>query len=500
MLRSSADRLVANGMRLVAFFVTGSVFLGVLAQSIVDHWLVLPGAAATFALLMAISVKKAEKRTFMVLFPLMVVCQLLAGHFLRMNFSTWDVYAVTKAARAFAGQAWHNIEYFARYPNNIAITLFFSAVFYVTDKLFGTMPIELLVFMNIIAIDLAVLLAVKTLAVLRGERTACRGGLLAVILSPLYLYVPIPYTDTFSMPLISLILYLSVLLLHRSESMKRWQKGLLTGGLGGLLMLSIRVKGSVAVLAVACVIGIVLRFRFRAMIKYMGCLAAGLLAVSVIYSAVVDATGFVPKEAYDKYQFPAAHWIMMGMHGRGSYDRTDVDFTISFPTYAERNQAVLSRIREQTEEMGAVGLIRQAYGKASGYGWNHGTFFAERYLGDVGDEPVSRSFVHEIILSEGRYFPIWKTVTQAIWLLIFGFAVIGMFAGFSARSLSPGLLMLQITMLGFMLFFMLWETHPRYILHASLFPVMLAATAMEKPIDWLEGRISQRGSFYSRKE
>lgn len=83
----------------------------------------------------------SPKTVFRSIFLTMFIVQLFLGYFLMVRYSTWDVYTVVKSARLLGVDKQINIEYFARYPNNIGLLLIFSVIFRVTNMLFDSMSV-----------------------------------------------------------------------------------------------------------------------------------------------------------------------------------------------------------------------------------------------------------------------------------------------------------------------------------------------------------------------
>ncbi len=109
----------------------------------------------------------------------MILIQIAAGYLLMVEYSTWDVYAVTKNARALVTGGYFNTSYFAKYPNNIALLLLFKNIFEITNYLFGSTSNWFLVVLNIVAIDIAVIFMIKTLKMVYCDNVAYKPGIVA---------------------------------------------------------------------------------------------------------------------------------------------------------------------------------------------------------------------------------------------------------------------------------------------------------------------------------
>ena len=355
----------------------------------------------------------------------------------------------------------------------MGIFLLFTLILKFSKLLFHSSSVYFLVFANICAIDVAIFFSVKIAEEIYSKRSAYCTGLLMALFSPFALYVPIVYSDTFVMPFLTGTIYF----------VYRWTKGgwgdsksyvFLWKGLliGFFLYMGICIKGSLTVLVIAVLIYLALTFSFKTFFKTALSFLLGLVIASGIWSASLGVIDLTSQDELDSYRFPPTHWIMMGMHGAGNYCAEDVQYTQSFNTYDEKKEATIQKISEMAKEMGFIGIVKQAIKKASQYGWNYGTCYAERYLGDYGDQPRIRNALHEIILTKGIYHKWFWIGTQSFWLLNLG-------AGFSSilvSAIQPSKKgsLIWISLVGFMCFFAIWETHPRYILHFSTLVFILS--------------------------
>lgn len=463
----------------LAALVFCSVYYFVLRNSIRGAWEILPIMAAMLGGYLLIHHFDLGRRAFWVCFAVMVVLQCFSMYFLKVIYSSWDVFAVTKNADALVKGEWFNARYFARYPNNIAMLLITTAVYGVTYHLFHFTSLYFMLMVNIFVIDLAILISVRIMRTLMPERAAWRGGILMTLFLPYYLYVPISYTDTFVMPFIVGIIDLSLSAARQWDQLRPRRRVLRCCLIGALCLIAFRIKGSAIVLLIACGMYFFFRFRLKAFLQSAACLLAGFLVALTVWNAGISALNLIPDEYYYEEQFPVTHWIMMGLKGHGQWNSEDVNgFTMTFSNYDERSAAVNAELKRRLDALGPAGLIRQFYFKATTYAWNTGTCNAEQYLGDIADLPVRPNILHTFILSDGANRRPFYLVTQSYWLLLFGFAVSG-FIALLRRGVARLPLLLTLALVGCMMFFMIWETHPRYVLHFTQVLIMIAAAQME---------------------
>lgn len=231
-----------------------SVYVAVLANSIHKSILIVPCIGALIIAYILLTKANNIESIFHCCFCCMIVIQLFFGYFLMVEYTTWDVYSVVKNARALVNETYYNAEYFARYPNNIGLMLLFAGVFTVTDALWSSTSVYFLVALNIIAIDTALILMLRIVHLLYNKTLAFRMGICFSLFAPLYLYVPICYTDTFCMPFLTGAVFLVVKIVktyEKNRSVKNFAIALL---LGIVMMLGMKIKASLVIILIAAVI------------------------------------------------------------------------------------------------------------------------------------------------------------------------------------------------------------------------------------------------------
>ena len=478
-------KVLYNSISILVSVICACVYLGVLLNSVKSSLLIIP---TIFFLIIGYVIlhKKGSAMYFNVCYLLMIIIQIVVGYYLQVEYSSWDVHAVTQSAAALVNNENFNELYFARYPNNIAILLLFTLIYKLTNFLFHSTSVQILIAINIVAIDIAVILGVKLLKMICSEEGAYRGGIMMTMFAPFYLYVPICYTDTFSMPVVVGGVYWIIYYAKNHVTMSRWSRILHLLGLGAVLFLGFKLKGSLIVILIAALMYFYFKFECRKFVKIIVSLMIGFSIAAIAWGQGVKVLGFISDEEYDQYQFPATHWIMMGLEGLGNFNPDDVGYTLSFSTYDEKKEATVAKIFERVEKLGCEGVVKQFYKKSVNYGWNYGTCYAERYIGDFGDMPIRRNILHEFVLSQGKWHQQFYLITQSIWLFFFGAAILEFVLG--VKNCNYESLLLRLIIFGCMLFFMIWETHPRYILNYT--PIVIIAGAMQ--LDHLLSKIKEK--------
>ena len=405
----------------------------------------------------------------------MVTIQVFLTYLLRVDLISWDPGIVVKNARNLALSMPFDKMYFARYPNNTAILLLYTAVFKVSSFLFHSMSDYFLLALNILAVDIGVFYIIKTAGVISPQ--AKHFTVLFVFLfSPFYLYLPICYTDTLSIPFASSTLYCMLRIIKNWGTFSKKDKVIRCLFLGFILFLGYEIKGSLIILMIAAYFILFFRFPFRRFMFVGGSVLCSFTVALILWNSCVNSLNLITQEEYEHWQFPYTHWIMMGIHGAGNYRTEDVYFSSSFDTYEGKKTATTEVIVEELRRIGVKGFVQRCFTKATTYTWNFGTCYAERFLGDYGDPPHLPNALHKIVLTEGTYHWLLRAVTQTIWLFFFLLTSINAIGEF--RQYAPDHFLFTVTLTGAMCFFMIWEIHPRLTLNFTPLVLLSGSVAM----------------------
>lgn len=481
----------------IAALIFSSVYLGVLRNSIIQEHLLIPFMAILLIGYALLTKLKSTVQVFRCCFCCMVVVQLFLGYLLMVEYTTWDVCHVVTDARKLVQGTYSNVGYYARYPNNIGIMLLFAGIFSVTDAIWSSTSVYFLVALNILAIDCAVILIVRTVQQLFHNVLAYRVGICLTMFAPLYLFVPICYTDTFVMPFLAGAVYLAVKITKTFSTNSLTKNAAVTVLMGCLVMIGMKLKATMIIALIAAIIYWFFTLKPKAILQALSFVLVGCFLVSLVWTGCIEPISQVTDELLDQHQFPVYHWIMMGLDGKGNYNSSLIEYTQSFPTYAEKSAATINRIVEKISDVGIGGVIQQCYKKAVTYAWNLGTCYAERYIGDYGDPPRLRNVLHEFVLTGGKYHAVLYVVSQSFWLICMGFTAIGMVGNIIRKDYRQ--FFIHLLPVGCMMFFMIWETHPRYILHYAIFAVAGGVITLDAVTAWCGNQGSQMLRKLKRK-
>lgn len=392
-----------------------------------------------------------------------------------------------------------NNEYFVVYPNNLPI-LFLLTCFYRIVCGFGiSMDTDLGVYMAIL-LNLAVILCSVWLGSrvarrLLGNRAAFFFLVIACLFVPYYINVSRFYTDTMTLPFPVLSIYLY---LRLKESKSRTRSLLLAAGLGLCLAAGFLLKGSCLIVAVVLVIyGILEVMRRKVGIKRFALLV--LTALLCFGGSVggwnwyVRHASWIDMSREEELTFPMAHWVMMSMSGTGGYNRTDFDYTYSYPTKEEKSQADWERAREKIEGYGGLaGFLNFEFQKIAAT-WGDGKYTQQIHL----TWNQKRTVIQDFTRTDGKYYGIFYNYTTVFVLTMYLFFLLSIGKGIWSKN-SPRTL-IHLCIFGALLFFAFWETKSRYLLNFTPVFFLCVLYGLEDSLPLQRGRHRMSGEHSNGK-
>ena len=98
----------------------------------------------------------------------------------------------------------------------------------------------------------------------------------------------------------------------------------------------------------------------------------------------------------------------------------------------------------------------------------------------LDDTPLTRSWAHEFVMRDGRFFPLYNRIAQAVWdaLLVLsgGAALRGAVRKRGAFPAAPAIL----AIVGIALFALMWESSSRLVLNFWPVTVLAASGALNR--------------------
>ena len=300
----------------------------------------------------------------------------------------------------------------------------------------------------------------------KGNGAALLFMLFCLLCVPYYIHAYKPYSDTFSLPYTSLavmgVFYAQKHTQSRLPSVLWCVLASIAFALGYLI------KGNLLVLLVAACIYILLAYSTK--IRSLGIILLSFILCVVVWQNVRQNLPFIDQSEADRYKIPLAHYVMMGSTGDGGYNQADLQFTMSFDNYAEKNEAVIQRYMERVRERGAMGYLRFVCKKLVS-GLSDGKFAQQGHI----DQASGDGRIAAFLKTEGIYYPLFYTYTTifitVLYLYMGACAVINSLS----RSVRPSSF-LHIAFFGTLLFYVFWEFKSRYLF--NVIPIILMIAAM----------------------
>lgn len=370
----------------------------------------------------------------------------------------------------------HVNDYFMVYHASLFPVCFLVPCFSLIHAFFGIIPnsaagyLSAAVF-NSAMITLSVYLAFKIVYKLRGDLAAFAFLLLSLGFVQYYLNSDRLYTDTLSLPFVSASLYLFVI----SEEKSGTNRVLLGVLCGFVCALGILIKGSLGVVLVAITIYILLssdKTRFR----LLSGILAGAVSVLLVWSFVSYRLPWFDYTNSDRYELPLTHWIMMGSAGDGTYMPEDLDYSLSFETKDEKNQAAVSEISRRISSCFSP-ESSISYPKFVARKLSHllNGAYANQYNYDRLD---NSGLLYDFVHTDGRYFSYFQliyrfSIFSSSFAILFNTAVT-----IRRKSLNISFLF-ELCIFGALLFFAFWEANARYMLSFTVIFNMLSAFTVD---------------------
>lgn len=419
-----------------------------------------------------INYKKAWIITLIVFAVLLAV----VTYFLEVNsVANWDFAKLYTTAYGYVkNPSIVSKDYYARYPNNLFWLSFLILIYKSLEAMFG--PIEYQTFVHVcmvlscICVFLSVVLIQKTAKRLWNEKKAFYVGLISCTFLPFFLYSQYFYTDTPTILLISILLYVYFRIDSQNTAIKLVLAAII-GVLSGLIFKS-------KIISFIIVFAIIIDSLTK---HYKKLLYWGMLVLSIACALITIWTlkGFeksyinISEEQKTKLEFPSTHWVMMGFNKNsdGGYIQSDVDYTCSFNTKDAKRKANIKIINKRLKNMGLAGSAKHILVVKTYRVWSDGSMAGREY---VSRNPLHKeSLVYNIMSRKGKYHLISYAYANTFYLLLLLGMIISTIS--SIKNKNYRLNFLRLSLIGIFIFMLVWECNSRYLL--TFIPPMLLLSA-----------------------
>ena len=363
-----------------------------------------------------------------------------------------DLSHIIKQSREMIMQGTHiftNRDYFSLYPHNIPCAIIVYWIFRLSCLVSGSMAYTgaFAGVCNVLFIFASIVMLYKTVDCLTVNRQAAFPMKMLLLCNPAWAaFAGYYYTDTLSLPFLTGG-FLAFCKAMKREGGKRYAGFVLSGF---LFSVAIRIRVTAAILMIAIIAALIIRKKWKPALTFLAAFLCMFGAVQCLYTGIYHY--HIDFETYDTAA-PPMHYVMMGSHGKGSYDQDDVNFTKSFPTHEEKVRQTAQRTLQNLRDNGVHGCLLQIAKKV-------GVMFCEGTTGYYQfcryTEAASR--IHDRIAGDKSGF--FKGIMQSyrmIWALLFALGA----AACRKKSGLPELIIL-IYFSGVVMFTAIWELHPRH--------------------------------------
>jgi len=284
--------------------------------------------------------------------------------------------------------------------------------------------------------------------------------LLCCVYIPFYLWAHRYYSDTLALPFLSA----GVLLYMKARENSGKKQILLNILCGIVLWAGYFMKGSIVIVLAAILI-------FSAFCDKKGFVKNGLVVAVAFIITLAGWNFYVNHNSWIDYSdkavndFPVTMWLMYGAHDEGNYSQSDVDYMYSFPDYESRKEAAAEKLKEYYSvytPKSYIEFLNLKYGITYG----SGMFDAEQYL----NNQRSANFTHYFLIEGMPFTSLFRYAADALHFAVLLLAVISGFVNWHKKQWNMPMLM-QIILLGSIIFFSFWETKARYAF--GITPVLL---------------------------
>lgn len=373
---------------------------------------------------------------------------------------------VTGEERCYwATQSSHN-DYFLIYPNNIPVLVYIT-LFLKFIALFGVEAATLkanycCIILASLSIAVSIAAGMKSASYIAGNKGRLAFILMSFLFFPYYMNTSIFYTDVLSMPFVSLAVMFYIKPAKKSRILKFIAVSL-------FLSAAYLIKGSAVIIVLAMIIHMI--FKNIKNIRFAAALLAGFMVFNVSWNICQSNLKWIDYTQSEEYEFPVTHWIMMSLNpkGDGGYDISDYNYTASFPSKEEKNEADKKEISKRLASFDSIGDFISFEIKKSAVTWDDGQFIqnVHKYDGIYMENKI-----YEWILTSGKYYPLYYTYVTVYIVVIYSLSAAGALKSMKKKDRGYGSF-LRLAMFGTILFFMMWESKSRYLFNMA--PVFMLA-------------------------
>ncbi len=378
----------------------------------------------------------------------------------------WDFGRIFGGAQDITSNGYltYSLQYFLESNNNFFITVILAIYFKVACKVFPITALQAGLILNVFALIFGVLFFYLTIRKIYNSQKALYFAVSAFAFLPLYAYSPIFYTDTLSIPFVSLLLYFIACIIKDEK-----HRCLNYCAFAIVFALGYKIKPTVLFILFAFLIALVLFKEVKNHFK--GLIVSGFVIVTLLFSYNIwlNSNAIIDLTTIDEHRLPPSHYILMGLSGKGGYDPYYHAKSAECEDVTEINAYAFEEIKSIFNNKEPSELLNHYINKVQ-YTWADGTYFANNKL---AIDPVHNTFLHKIMLPGADYNYIYNLIVQSGHIIV----LIGLLAHCLLRTKENIFdMILSISVVLLMLFLLAWETRSRYIFNYALIFLYMQST------------------------
>lgn len=423
------------------------------------------------------------KKILLVLFLTIGVLQII----LIVNtyfYTSWDVKVIRELVNTYVKTGTVKEDYYLSvYPNNILLTAILAFI----RKLpfIGKYYITTLI-INAFLVNISGVFAALTIKNLKNSKAAIIGYIIMLPLVLLSPWINIPYSDTFALPCVTLLMYLY----SKDKKLKDYVL------IGFVSFVGYKIKPTVIILLIAIIIiefiSNIKNINKQTIKKYLkigGVFIVGIVCGVLINKASAIYLRFKPVSYAKPFTF--IHYLAMGQNDEtlGAYSQQDKDDTI---IYGKRND--LSKIKNRVLSRNFSQTV-SFYSKKTLLNFNDGSFSwgldgTPSFFYKKSKAPNNfAKFLRQIYYDDGKYYDLFLQVQNYIWLIVL---LLCPFIIKKDNNKKEFVIMLSI--FGLVLFLTLFEPRTRYMYCYSGIFIIAAVLGLFNLKNMIDSKLAKRKS------
>ena len=300
--------------------------------------------------------------------------------------------------------------------------------------------------------------------------------IISIFTTPIYMYCAIYYNDSMAMIITVLIVYmLFISSKYRKKNITKKKQVFINILLGILVFIGMKIKMTSIFVIIAYLVYMVLNKENKQIIKPCIIVIITILVLNLGYKIIINNT-LLEDEKLREMNMPIYHSIMMGLKNRGGYNQEDDEFSSLQSTYELRKKANINEINRRLKNYNGLSFQKHINSKII-YTWGDGTYFGPE---KIRRDPVNRNILHDVYLANGKYSRYYKYIPQIMHFSMIILIILEAIYIMKKKEYNQKSFIGIITMFGFFIFLLIWETRSRYLLSGLPIFIMTSIEGLER--------------------